>query len=76
MKAYSNTSDDAWVLDLVFPLKDITDKPLSPGDTFYCNLIRVRSPKQTGKSHLQVETWVSHMTVKEIDRAAKIKLAK
>jgi hypothetical protein len=75
MKPYSDTSGEAWVLDLIFPLKDVTEKPLEPGDTFYCNLIRVRGPKQTGE-RMRIETWVSHMTVKEIDRAAKITLGK
>ena len=73
LKAASDTSGDAWVLRLAFPLDRMMDKPAKPGDTFYANLIRVRGPALTG-SRFAIETWVSYMTVKEVDRAGSITL--
>lgn len=73
LKAVSNTSGDKWVVRLASPLDRMLDKPVKPGDTFYANLIRVRGPAQTG-GRFGIETWVSHMTVKEVDRAGSITL--
>ena len=75
LKAVSDTSGDKWVLRLAFPLDRMIDKPVRPGDTFYSNLIRVRGPALTG-GRFAIETWVSYMTVKEVDRAGSITLEK
>ena len=74
LKAASDTSGDKWTLRLAFPLDRMLDKPVKPGDTIYANLIRVRGPALTG-ARFAIETWVSYMTVKEVDRAASITLA-
>ena len=75
LRAASDTSGTAWVLRLAFPLDEMMDKPVAPGDTFYMNLIRVRGPAQTG-GRFAIETWVSYMTVKEVDRAGSVTLEK
>ncbi|MCF7855497.1 MAG: DUF4838 domain-containing protein [Candidatus Pacebacteria bacterium] len=77
LKAASDTSGTAWILRLAFPLDQMLDKPVKPGDTIYGNLIRVRGPalnKPFGPK-FGIESWVSYMTVKEVDRAGAITLA-
>ena len=75
LKVVSDTSGDEWAVRLAFPLDRMLDKPVKPGDTFYANLIRVRGPAQTG-GRFGIESWVSYMTVKEVDRAGRIALEK
>ena len=75
LRAVSDTSGKAWVLRLAFPLAEMMDKPAKPGDTFYMNLIRVRGPALTG-GRFAIESWVSYMTVKEVDRAGSVTLEK
>ncbi len=77
-KAVSDTSGEGWVLRLAFPLEKMLEKPVLPGETIYSNLIRVRGPalnKSFGPG-FGIESWVSYMTVKEVDRAGAITLAK
>lgn len=77
VKAVSDTSGNAWVLRLAFPLDGMVEQAVKPGETIYANLIRVRGPKlnRPFAGGFGIESWVSYMTVKEVDRAGSITLA-
>ncbi len=70
------TDDKQWVTRMAFPLKSLTEKPLSPGDSFYMNVVRVRNGKLAGEPQFGIDTWVSHTTVHTVDRLGKVTLAK
>ncbi len=74
LKADSDTSGDKWTLRLAFPLKTMSDRPVKPGDTVYLNIMRVGGPNSCGESPYGIYTWVSHTTVKDVDRLGKVTL--
>ncbi len=76
LKAKSDTSQGTWVLRLALPLDKMSDKPLAPVDIFYLNIMRVSSPQLSGQPQYGIDTWVSHTTVKAVDRIGKVTLAK
>ncbi len=76
LKAVSDTNGNKWILELSFPLSDILEKPIKPGDDIYANFMRVRNPVLSGERPYGIDTWVAYTTVKDVDRLAKIHLAK
>ena len=76
LKAKSETSGGKWVLRLALPLVKMSDKPIAPGETFYMNIMRVSNPQLSGQPLYGIDTWVSHTTVKAVDRIGKVTLRK
>ncbi len=76
MKAVSDTTGDAWILRLAFPLSSLIERPLQSGDDFYMNAVRVRNPALAGEPRYGIDTWVAYTTVKDVDRMGKIHLEK
>lgn len=77
LKAVSDTSGDRWVVRLAFPLATMSDQPVPPGETVHMNIMRVSSPRLANQpdNGLGIDTWVSHTTVRQVDRLGKITLA-
>ena len=77
IKAVSDTKGDKWVVRLAFPLANILERPIKPGDDIYMNIMRVMSPQLAkGSGKFGLDTWVPYTTVKDVDRLAKIHLEK
>ena len=76
MKSVSDTAGDKWVLCLAFPLDNIIEKPVKPGDDIYMNILRIMSPKLCGErgAKFGIDTWSAFTTVHEVDRLGKIHL--
>ncbi|MCM8757076.1 MAG: hypothetical protein NC823_01175, partial [Candidatus Omnitrophica bacterium] len=75
VRVISDTKEsDRWVTRLSIPLKTLLPRPLSPGDTFYLNIVRVSGPAFTGTGSIGIDSWVSFCTVHDVDRLAKIHL--
>lgn len=70
----SDTSGNRWVTRMSWPLETILNRPVEPGDTIYMNILRVSNPDLSGEPLLGIDSWVSHCTVKEVDRLGEIKL--
>jgi len=75
MKAVSDTSGGRWVTRLAFPLVEISDQPITSGDSFYMNILRISSPILSKQPGIGIDTWVPYTTVHEVDRLGKVTLA-
>ena len=75
MRVSVDTSGDRWVTRLSWPLKKIVAGGSQPGDTLYLNVCRVTNPELEADPGFGIYTWVSHCTVKDVDRLARIRLA-
>ncbi len=75
MKTVSDTSGDRWITRMAFPMEEISDKPIAPGESFYMNIMRVSSPALAKQPRYGIDTWVSYTTVKQVDRLGEVKLA-
>jgi hypothetical protein len=75
LKAESNMSGDKWITMLAFPLEEMSDQPMKTSDSFYMNIMRVSNPALSGETgKFIIDTWVSHTTVKDVDRLGLLKL--
>jgi hypothetical protein len=74
LKAVSDTKGDKWIVRLAFPLSEMLEKSIKPGDDIYMNVMRVMGPNLSGGSRFGIDTWVAFTTVKDVDRLAKIHL--
>ena len=64
LKAVFRYKRNKWILELSFPLSDILEKPIKPGDDIYANFMRVRNPVLSGERPFGIDTWVAYTTVK------------
>lgn len=65
-----------WTQRFAFPLDNLIERALTPGDVLYANFVRVVSPGLLRKGENYVQPVVSHSTVKTTDRLARITLEK
>lgn len=71
----SDRSDQAkWVQRFAFPLGNLIERPLKPGDDFYANFVRVTNRKILEKGESYIQTVVPFTTVHTTDRLARITL--
>lgn len=78
MKAVSDMTGDTWVLRLSFPLNNIIERPVRPGDKLYMNILRIMNPRICGEPGAKygIDTWSAFTTVHEVDRLGRITLGK
>ena len=75
IRAVTDTLGNRWVTRLSWPLATLLDEPVKPGQTIYMNIRRTSNPTLAGETHYGIDTWVSHCTVKEVDRLGELTLA-
>ena len=60
---------------LAMPLATVIQGGAKLGGKLYLNVIRVSSPQVTqGRGRLEIDTWMSHCSVHDVDRLAEITL--
>ena len=77
IRAVADTTGNRWVSRLSWPLATIVDQPVKPGQTLYMNILRTSNPTRAAGEGggIGIDTWVSHCSVREVDRLGEIKLA-
>ena len=72
-----DTSGNRWVARVSWPLATLLDKPVKPGDTIYMNILRTSNPTLAAEADnsFGIDTWVSHCSVREVDRLGEVRLA-
>ena len=76
-KCASDCGDPAkWVQRIAFPLDNLIERPLKPGDVFYVNPVRVCSKGQYREGESFIQSVVPCATIHTTDRMARVTLQK
>ena len=70
------TDPGRWVQRFAFPLDNLIERPLKPGDAFYANFVRVTNKKLLAEGENYIQSVVPCATVHTTDRLGKITLEK